>query len=210
MAVVEEATKEQATESAGHSEMAGRLSEMTIEEAGSRADAAGLPMRPGEVNLLRVLFQDPDHAGRLMHTVRNLFENRVLDGRQRELIILRIGWVTRCVYQWSKHWPIALRCGLTEIECLAVRYETISPTRSTRDGLVLRATDEILDSGDLSDDSWALLQAEFSAGELLAIVETVSLWQKMSITLRTLRIPLEQDVAWWPPDGVGPDDRPLG
>jgi alkylhydroperoxidase family enzyme len=36
-----------------------------------------------------------------------LLENNKFDTRLRELMIMRIGWVTGSAYEWTQHWRVA-------------------------------------------------------------------------------------------------------
>lgn len=39
----------------------------------------------------------------------------------RELVIMRIGWVTGSVYEWTQHWGVATALGVDQADLLAVR-----------------------------------------------------------------------------------------
>ena len=70
-----------------------------------------------------------------------------------------------------------------------------------RDRAVLAATDELLETGDLSDESWARCEAALGRDASVDLVAAVGTWRLISTLARGLRVPLEAGVASWPPDG---------
>ena len=44
-----------------------------------------------------------------------------LDSRLRELVIMRIGWLTACDYEWTQHWRVASGLGVPAEDLLGVR-----------------------------------------------------------------------------------------
>lgn len=70
---------------------------------------------------------------------------------------------------------------------------------------VLRATDETLENGFISDATWSELQRLIEDdGILFELVIAIGNWQMFANLLRSLRVPLEDGVESWPPDGMRP------
>ena len=73
-----------------------------------------------------------------------------LDSRLRELVIMRIGWLTACDYEWTQHWRVASGLGVPANDLLGVRdwraYEGFGPTERA----VLAATDDVVRDGAVS------------------------------------------------------------
>jgi alkylhydroperoxidase family enzyme len=134
-----------------------------------------------------------------------LTEKAALDARLRELIIMRIGWSTGSVYEWTQHWRIALDLGVDDQDLLGVRnwpdHGFDFAERS-----VLAATDDVLTSGVISDRAWADCEKALGADSpaLLELVAAIGTWTMISTLLRTLRVPLEDGVQAWPPEGLVP------
>ena len=64
------------------------------------------------------------------------------------------------------------------------------------------ATDELLETGDLADESWARCEAELGRDACIDLVAAVSTWSLISKLARGLRVPLEEGISSWPPDGL--------
>jgi hypothetical protein len=70
---------------------------------------------------------------------------------------------------------------------------------------VLRATDETLAGKTLSDATWAdITRHVIDPAQQVELMVDIANWIFASILLRNLKIPLEDGVAAWPPDGARP------
>ncbi len=176
---------------------------LTAEAAKAAAAGAGVPERLAGLSVFRVLLHDPALARELAGTLQLLLAPTAsLDARLRELIIMRIGWRTASLYEWTQHWRVARRLEIPEADILAVRDWRNAANLSAADKAVLAATDETLDTGMISDATWeACAQHLASPGERVQLVIAIGNWSMFSQLLKSLRIPLEEGVAPWPPDG---------
>lgn len=184
----------------------GRVPMLSATEAGEAARAAGIPEDMAGLSVFRILLRHPALAKELAGTLRMLlFDGNRLDARLRELIILRIGWVTGAVYEWTQHWRLSIQLKIPERDLLAVRDWRNAAHLSEADRAVLAATDETLAQGRISDATWAACARHLaSAEERLELVAAIGNWTLFSQLLKNLEVPLEEGVAPWPPDGQSP------
>ena len=84
-----------------------------------------------------------------------------LPAREREIVILRTGFLCRSGYEWTQHVEIGLRCGLTPDEIPILK---VGPDAgwSPADAALVRATDELHFDQFISNQTWADLLAHFS------------------------------------------------
>lgn len=130
----------------------------------------------------------------------------VLDPRLRELVIMRIGWLTACEYEWTQHWRVASRLGVPAEDLLGVRDWQNHAGFGSIERAVLAATDDVVRDGAVSAASWAACEHEF-AGDTTVLVELVTVigaWRMIASILQSLEVPLEEGVSSWPPDGRSP------
>lgn len=168
--------------------------------------AAGVPEYMADLSVFQVLLH---HAG-LARAVNDLlaamlFRGR-LDPRLRELIIMRIGWATGSDYEWTQHWRIATGLGIDAADVLAVRDWRGDARWTPVERAALAATDATLAGEAVDEATWAECRAALgdddqSLIEMLAVIGT---WQLVSGLLRSLKVPLEDGIASWPPDGAAP------
>jgi alkylhydroperoxidase family enzyme len=118
---------------------------------------------------------------------------------------MRIGWVTGSEYEWTQHWPLAQEMfGCTAEELLAVRDWRAGGCFDPVDRAVLTATDELLETGDLRDETWRSCFDGLGRNAAIEMVAAVATWSLISKLARGLRVPLEEGVEGWPPDGRVP------
>jgi alkylhydroperoxidase family enzyme len=182
-----------------------RIPRLPVEEAKRVAEEIGLPAQMAELSVFRTLLRHPALARSLQGLLTTLLFRGKLDARLRELVILRIGWVTGSEYEWTQHWRVSKQLGLPDDALLAVRDWRASSELTAADRAVLAATDETLGTGTISPATWAACRREIPGDEaLLELVCAIGNWRLFSSLLRSLEIPLEDGVAAWPPDGRRP------
>ena len=181
-----------------------RVPMLVKEEARIIGKDAGVPSTMAGLNVFRILSQHPTLAGVVAQQLAMLlYRGNKLDDRLRELIIMRIGWRTGAMYEWTQHWPIALRVGLTEEEILGVRDPDNATCLGAAERSVISATDDVLNKGSITNESWQACAGFLKTNEeRLELVAAICNWNTFSILLKSLNIPLEEGTEAWPPDGV--------
>ena len=181
-----------------------RVPLLAKEEARIIGKEAGVPSTMAGLNVFRILLRHPTLAGVVAQQLAMLlYRGNKLDDRLRELIIMRIGWRTGAMYEWTQHWPIALRVGLTEEEILAVRDPDNATCLGAAERSVISATDDVLNKGSITNESWQACAGFLKTHEeRLELVAAICNWNTFSILLKSLNIPLEEGTEAWPPDGV--------
>jgi alkylhydroperoxidase family enzyme len=180
-----------------------RIPLLPMEESRKRAVEHELPEAIAELSIFRVLLHHPLVAKRLNDLLLTLLFQSGLDKRLRELIIMRIGWTTGSVYEWTQHWRIARQLDVSEADLLAVRDWRTHDHWSEADRAILTATDETVECGAISATTWAECAKFLPDVEAqLELVAAIGTWRMISAMLQSLDIPLEDGVAPWPPDGA--------
>ena len=180
-----------------------RIEMLPRETAESIAKELGIPEQVAGLNIFRTLFHRPKTAKAINDLLFSLLFESEIGHRRRELIILRIGWTTGSEYEWTQHWPIALQMfECTEEELLALRGDwQAAKCFDATDRAVLGAVDELLETGDLCDATWKACFDGLGRDSAIDMVTALGTWLLISKVARGLRIPLEEGVVGWPPDG---------
>jgi len=184
-----------------------RVPLLPIEAAKAAATKAGVPEQMAPLSVFRILLHHPVLAGELAATLNMLlFEGNKLDGRLRELIIMRIGWRTKSLYEWTQHWRVAhVMMSLPQDILVATRDWKKATCLTAADRAVLQATDDTLSEGMISDTTWAECAKHLKTEqERIELVIAIGNWTMFSQLLKSLKVPLEDGVAAWPPDGKQP------
>ena len=183
-----------------------RVDLLSLAEAANAARSAGISEQMAPLSVFRVLLRHPAVASELASTLTTLlFRGNKLDARLRELIIMRIGWRTGSVYEWTQHWRVARGLDIPEADLAATRDWRGAANLSAADRAVLQATDDTLDQGMISKAAWEACCLHLATeAERIELVVAIGNWTMFSQLLKSLRIPLEDGVEAWPPDGKAP------
>lgn len=183
-----------------------RVDMLDLTEARQRAAQCGIPEAMAELSVFRIALHQPGVAAALHGMLEALLWKGVLDARLRELIIMRIGWVTGSVYEWTQHWRVARLLDVPERDLLAVQDWRSASHFGAAERAVLAATDETLRDGTISDETWAACQRALHGDPavLVELVAAIGNWRLFAALLRSLEVPLEDGLQAWPPEGVRP------
>lgn len=188
----------------------GRIVRLSQDDAVAAAEAIGVPSYMARLSLFQVLLKHPELARGFSALLGLLLFNGALDSRLRELIIMRLGWRSGSVYEWTQHWAVARGLGMSREDLVGVRDWEAHDGFGPAERAVLAATDETLDSGAISAATWGALVDRVGGGDegeriLLEVVAVIGAWRMVASWLRSLEVPLEDGVAPWPPDGTAPE-----
>jgi alkylhydroperoxidase family enzyme len=113
-----------------------------------------------------------------------------LPPREREIVILRTGFLCKSGYEWTQHVKIAKREGVSDDEIARVK-QGAGAAWSEGDAALLRATDELHADQFVSDNTWAALSAHFSEAQRMDLVFTVGQYTQVSMMLNSFGVQLE-------------------
>ena len=179
-----------------------RVPMVSPERARDIGEAMGMPARRTGSEAFRVVANNPGVARVAFFQLMQLLENNTFDTRLREMMIMRIGWVTGSAYEWTQHWRVATTAGIPPEDILAVRDWRNSDRLTDADRAILAATDECLEGKSISDAVWADVAKHVpDPGQQVEFVVAMGNWMSFSLLFRNLRIPLADGIAVWPPDG---------
>ncbi len=120
-----------------------------------------------------------------------LSDRNDLSPRDRELIILRTGFVCSSGYEWAQHEVIGRDCGLTDDEIQHIKQGAGAEGWSDLDRAYIRATDELVRDHFISDATWADLKG-LTEKQKMDVVFTVAQYTQVSMMLNTFGVQLDE------------------
>jgi alkylhydroperoxidase family enzyme len=114
-----------------------------------------------------------------------------LPAREREIVILRTGFLCRSGYEFTQHIRIGLQSGLTAEEIEAIKRGADAGW-SAADAALIRATDELHDDQFITDATWAELSRHFSEKQCMDVVFTAGQYTQVSMMLNTFGVQLDE------------------
>jgi alkylhydroperoxidase family enzyme len=153
---------------------------------------------PGaDLNIFRTLAHHPKLLKRWLVFGNHVLAKSTLPPRERELVILRMGWLCRAEYEWGQHVVIGRAAGLGDDE---IRRIAAGPDEGwdVRDRALLQACDELHAHSFVSDATWTALSAHYDAKQLLDILFTIGQYTLVSMVLNSLGVQPEPGLPRFP------------
>lgn len=108
--------------------------------------------------------------------------------KETEVIINRVAHLRDCDYEKDHHKRIGRRFGVDEQLLARVQEGPDALGLSERHRTILVATDELLDTKNLSDATWTALRHEFDERQMIEFVLLVNQYDGLATTIETLRV----------------------
>jgi 4-carboxymuconolactone decarboxylase len=163
------------------------LSQLSDEDADT---ASKQRVNGRDLNLFRVLMHHPALVRRWTVFAGHVLRKQTLPARERELLILRIGWLNQAEYEWAQHVEIAKREGISGTEIEAVKAGPQGPW-SADDAVLLQAVDDLYENSVVSEATWELLSKKYSTEQMIDLVFTIGQYNLVSWALNSFGVPLD-------------------
>ena len=168
-------------------------------------DAAAVPgggPDTAPLNIFATLAHHPKVMRRSNQLGGTLLFSGSLPARDREIVILRVGWNCRSVYEFGQHTVIGSRSGVSSEEIRALAggdTEGWSP----QDRALVALADELCEHDCVSDATWSALTGHFGDPEMIELVVLAGYYRLISGFLNSAGVQLDPGVPGWP-EGVVP------
>ncbi len=150
-----------------------------------------------DYNIFKTLAHHPELFRRWLVFANHILGKSTLALRERELIILRIGYLCQSGYEWSQHVEIARAGGMSDDEIRLSKTGPDTPGISALDKALLQATDELHSDAFVSDATYASLAEHLDTQQLMDVVFTVGQYNLVSMALNTLGVQRDDFLPDW-------------
>lgn len=155
-------------------------------------------VRQGRIfNIFKTLTNHPALAKRWMVFANHILGKSTLSVRDRELVILRIGYLCQSGYEWGQHVLIARDAGMSDEEIRSCKTGPDTPGLSELDRLLLNATDELHADAHVSDATWAGLSEHYNTQQMMDLVFTVGQYNLVSMALNSFGVQPDEGLPGW-------------
>jgi len=151
------------------------------------------------LNIFRTLAHHPKLMKRWLVFGNHVLAKSTLAPREREIAILRVGWLCRCGYEWGQHVEIARGTGLSDEEIERIAQGADAPGWNALEQALLRATDELHGDAFISDETWAALSQHLETQQIMDLIFAVGQYQIVSMALNSLGVQAEPGLPELPP-----------
>jgi 4-carboxymuconolactone decarboxylase len=143
------------------------------------------------LNVFSTLATHTDLYRRWLPFANHVLFKSSLSGRDREIVILRIGHLCRSGYEFHQHTRIGKAAGLSDAEIEAIKTGPDAPSWSEFDRTLLRAVDELHRDAFISDATWNALRERYSELQMMDLVFAVGQYNMVSMALNSFGVQLE-------------------
>ena len=158
----------------------------------TRALLEGL-QRDGQIyNIFATLARHPKLLKRWLVFGNHILAKSTLPEREREIAILRMGWLCRAEYEWGHHVAIGQQAGLSIEDIRRIAIGPDAPGLDQFEAVLLRAVDELHADSFISDATWQALAQRYNTEQLLDLVFTAGQYKLVSMALNSLGVQLEE------------------
>lgn len=152
----------------------------------------------GRLNVVKSFARNPKLAEAWMPFARYILRNSSLPPREREILILRIGWLNQSQYEFTQHVRVGKTAGLTDDEITRITQGADAPGWSAFDVALMRAADQLHAKSVIDDAVWNTLKSRYDENQMADVVVTVGQYNLVSWYLNTLGTPFEEGVTPYP------------
>jgi alkylhydroperoxidase family enzyme len=178
---------------------------MTEGLTGPRIPPLPLKGDPPPLNIFRTLAHNRPLSKGFRTLGAHLLSGGVLPAREREIVILRVGWRAGSEYEFGQHTVIGKSAGLTDEE-VARLADAGAGEWAPEDQALVSLADEICEDDVASDQTWRALKERWNDAELLELLVLAGYYRLVSGMLNSVGVALEPATPGWPP-GATPRRR---
>jgi alkylhydroperoxidase family enzyme len=143
-------------------------------------------------NVFTTMANHPALASDWLTFAGHILRRNSLPPRDREILILRIGWLCQSEYEWAQHVRIGKTTEITDDDIRRISAGPDDPTLGENDRLLLQAVDELHADACLSNATWNALAGRYDTRQLMDLVFTVGQYNLVSMALNSFGVQLDE------------------
>lgn len=115
--------------------------------------------------------------------------------RDREILILRVGWRCDAEYEWGQHKIFGRSVGLDADEIERIKLGPQATGWTDFERALLCAADELHDDACIGDATWATLKSRYDDLQMMDVVFAVGQYHLVSMALNSFGVQLDEGVS---------------
>ncbi|MBU6206382.1 MAG: carboxymuconolactone decarboxylase family protein [Alphaproteobacteria bacterium] len=144
-----------------------------------------------KTNIMMVMGNHPPLGMVYNQFGKHFLMGNTLNTRQLEIIVLRIAWRVKSIYEWHNHVGYGVNAGLSLEDIAAIRDFPQGGNWSEEDAAIITACDELIGDNNISDTTWTTLSKTLNPQQLMDLVFTIGHYVMTSWALSAFGVPVE-------------------
>lgn len=141
-------------------------------------------------NVIKTMIQHPKLARAWGRFAGHILGGSTLSARDREIAILRIGWLNQAQYEWEQHVRIGKAAGLTDADIDRITKGPKSFS-DRHEAALMQAADDLFENSIVSDEAWDTLSQRYNTEQMMDVVFTIGQYNLVSWALNSFGVPLD-------------------
>jgi alkylhydroperoxidase family enzyme len=168
-----------------------RIAPLSDAEMGPEQKEALKDFGPNILNIFRTMVREPKALTRFNAWGGYVLSKRnAVPEREREIVILRVGYLCKSGYEFTQHTRIGLASGLTQDEIERIK-QGADAGWSPADAVLIRVADELHADQFVTDETWRELAKHYTEKQCMDVVFTVGQYTQVSMFLNTFGVQLD-------------------
>jgi len=159
--------------------------------------ADALPEGLPALNIFATMAKYPELLDRFNRFGGFLLFKGLLPAREREIVILRVGWRSGSVYEFGQHTVIGGAAGLTEDEVRRLADEQLEGW-SDDDRNLVELADQLCSTNNVDDALWERLSRRWDEQQLMELLVVAGFYRLVSGFLNATGVEPEPGTPGWP------------
>jgi 4-carboxymuconolactone decarboxylase len=149
-------------------------------------------------NVFTTLARDPKMMKAYVPFGAYILGGSAVPPRDREILILRIGWLCQAEYEFGQHSVIGQGAGLTSEEISRITEGPKANGWSPFDAALIQAADELHSDAFIADATWLALTQRYDEKQMIDLIMTVGSYIMVSMALNSLGVQLDEGIPGFP------------
>jgi 4-carboxymuconolactone decarboxylase len=146
---------------------------------------------PRVLNVFATLARHQDLYRRWLPFANHVLFKSSLPPREREMAILRIGWLCRSGYEFHQHTRIGKASGLSDEEIERLKSDPDAAGWTEAESALLQAVDDLHGDQFISDATWQRLSNHYDTNQVIDLVFAVGQYTLVSMALNSFGVQIE-------------------
>lgn len=147
------------------------------------------------------IFATLAHAPKMLESVLRmggfLLSGKGMPEREREIVILRVGWRAGSVYEFGQHTVLGRQAGLTDEEITRLTEDSLDGW-DEGDRLLVAMADDLHADDKVADSTWAGLAERWDETHLVELLVLAGFYRLVSGFLNSAGVELDPGTPGWP------------
>jgi 4-carboxymuconolactone decarboxylase len=146
------------------------------------------------LNVQKMVANSPGSVREFTRLGNALLMKAKLSSYFRELVIIRVSFLTGSRYEWAQHVPIALAAGVTKAQLEEINNWRESSLFNEQDRVILEFTDQVVQEHQPSEATFNLAAKFLDPGSLVELTLSIGYWSMVGKFLRTFQVEIEESL----------------